>query len=88
MKIQPIFVDAVGHLIFSTRFWEDAKQFVTDAESGDFATGAEKKAKVIADLRTVFSDLSNFALNLGIELAKLWLASQSPDFGKLVNEPG
>ena len=85
MMVKTYLIDALGHLLFSARFWADVKMFVTDAQSTDLS-GPEKKANVIEDLVAVFGDIGAFALNLGIELAKAWLAVQAPAWVPLVQQ--
>lgn len=76
MKIEQYAVESAATLLLDHRFWYDVKLFVADASGQTNLTGAEKKAKVRQDLLVVFGDIGDALINLGIELAVIWLKSQ------------
>lgn len=61
----------VGGELFSS-----AKEIVGLLNNEDL-TGTEKKEKAINSLKSVFSKLGTFMLNIAIELAVVWAKSKS-----------
>ena len=60
-------IDLFGSAAFGSHLWSDVKQFVADIDGQTGLTGAQKKAKVLADLKIIFAD------DLGPALGDLFL---------------
>lgn len=78
MVLKPYLINSLASLLLSKSLFDAAKTLVQDASGQSGLTGEEKKAKVKADLASVFGQLGSAVLNLAIELAVAWVNSQTP----------
>ena len=70
--IEAEIIDEFAELMFSKRFWLDVKMFVSDI-NGHNISNEEKKSHVVRNLEVVFGELSEFFVNLAIELAVAYI---------------
>lgn len=70
--IEAEIIDEFAELLFSKRFWLDVKMFVSDINGHDISN-EEKKCHVVKNLEVVFGELSEFFVNLAIELAVAYI---------------
>ena len=73
MNVKAIVISNAAKLILGGKLWVDVRRLVSTINTDTKLTGAEKRASVYADLRTVFSNVSTVLLNCGIEIATLWV---------------
>ena len=76
MKVQTLMIDAASKLLMNQQLWEDAKQLCADIDNSKKLTSTEKHAKVITDLKKMFTDIATATLNLAVAMAVVWIRSQ------------
>jgi hypothetical protein len=77
MQMKTLMIDVAAKLLLDATLWAKVKKLVSNMNSNDNLTGAEKHAQVLSDLKAVFSELGTSILNLAISLAVVWAKKQT-----------
>jgi len=77
MQIAPIAINAAGDLIMRDDFVFHCRKFVNDIDGHNHLSNEDKHQAVTEDLKIIFGDIAQTALDIGIKIAVLWLKSKA-----------
>ena len=75
-------------VLTSDDFFKDVLQAVADIDGETGLTGQQKHDKVLADLKEIAKDIAIPLINLGIEIAVLFISSKAVVAAPLVQDIG